>query len=77
MFTAGWSVDSTGLSKGGKTAYGQAFDFNGSMEGATAYLDLVPARCYAVALLANRERSVLPAQPVIAEIRRLVLDPPQ
>jgi|SoiMethySBSTD1v2_1073268.scaffolds.fasta_scaffold318338_3 serine beta-lactamase-like protein LACTB len=74
VFTAGWSVDSTGLSKGGKTPYGQAFDFNGSMEGATAYLDLVPVRRYAVALLANRERSVLQVQPIIAETRRLVLE---
>jgi len=73
IFTAGWSVDSTGLSKGGRTPYGQAFDFNGSMEGATAYLDLVPSRRYAVALLANRERSVLQVQPSVAEIRRLVL----
>jgi len=73
VFTAGWSVDSTGLSKGGKTTYGQAFDFNGSMEGATAYIDLVPAHRYAVALLANRERSVLEIQPIIPEIRRLVL----
>jgi CubicO group peptidase (beta-lactamase class C family) len=73
MFTAGWSVDSTGLSKGGKKPYGQAFDFNGSMEGATAYLDLVPDRRYAVALLANRERSVSQIQSLIPEIRRLVL----
>lgn len=73
-FTAGWSIDSTGLSTGGKTPYGQAFDFNGSMEGATAYLDLVPARRYAVALLANRERSVLQVQPIVAEVRRLVLE---
>jgi CubicO group peptidase (beta-lactamase class C family) len=75
VFTAGWSVDSTGLSKGGKTAYGQAFDFNGSMEGATAYLDLMPARRYAIALLANRERSVLQVQPIVADVRRLVLGP--
>ncbi len=73
VFTAGWSLDSTGLSKGGKSPYGQAFDFNGSMEGTTAYLDLVPSRQYAVALLANRERSVLQVQPIISEIRRLVL----
>ena len=74
IFTAGWSVDSTGLSKGGKTPYGQAFDFNGSMEGTTAYLDLVPGQRYAVALLANRERNVLQVQPIISEIRRLVLE---
>jgi hypothetical protein len=39
----------------------------------TAYLDLVPSRQYAVAPLANRERSVLQVQPIISEIRRLVL----
>jgi CubicO group peptidase (beta-lactamase class C family) len=76
IFTAGWTVDSTGLSKEGKTAYGRAFDFNGSMEGATAYLDLVPGRRYVVALLANRERSVRQLQPIVSEIRRLVLQAP-
>ena len=75
VFTAGWSIDSTGLSKRGRTPYGQAFDFNGSMEGATAYLDLLPARRYALALLANRERSVLQVQSIVAEVRRLVLEP--
>jgi CubicO group peptidase (beta-lactamase class C family) len=74
MFTAGWSVDSTGLSRSGRTPYGQAFDYNGSMEGATAYLDLVPSRRYALALLANRERSVLQVQPLVADVRRLILD---
>jgi CubicO group peptidase (beta-lactamase class C family) len=73
-FTAGWSVDSTGSSRGGRTAYGQAFDFNGSMEGATAYLDVVPGRRYGLALLANRERSVLQVQPLVVEARRLILE---
>jgi CubicO group peptidase (beta-lactamase class C family) len=73
LFTVGWSVDSTGLANGGKTSYGQAFDFNGSMEGATAYLDLVPSRRYAMALLANRERSVPQVQRIAIEIRRLML----
>jgi len=71
-FTAGWSVDSTGLSTTGKSD-GQAFDFNGSMEGATAYLDLVPAHRYAVALLANRERSVPEVQAIVVEIRGFLL----
>jgi CubicO group peptidase (beta-lactamase class C family) len=74
LFTAGWSVDPTGLSNSGKPSYGQAFDFNGSMEGATAYFDLVPGRRYAVALLANRERSVRPLQTVISQLRHLVLE---
>jgi CubicO group peptidase (beta-lactamase class C family) len=73
-FTAGWSIDSTGLSRTGKHSYGQAFDFNGAMEGATAYLDLVPAERYALALLANRERYVREVQPIVAEARRLVLE---
>jgi D-alanyl-D-alanine carboxypeptidase len=74
IFTAGWSTDSTGLSGTASHSYGQAFDFNGSMEGSTAYLDLVPAKRYAVALLANRERYVLEVQPIIAAVRRLVLE---
>jgi len=71
-FTAGWSIDSTGLSGAVKSG-SQAFDFNGSMEGATAYLDLVPARRYAVAVLANRERSVAKIQPIIVEIRQRLI----
>jgi CubicO group peptidase (beta-lactamase class C family) len=77
IFTAGWSVDSTGLSNGGRTPYGQVFDFNGSMEGATAYLELVPARRYAAALLANRERSVPQVQAIVSEVRRMVLEAQQ
>lgn len=73
-FTAGWSIDSTGLSGTGNHSYGQAFDFNGSMEGSTAYLDLVPSKHYALALLANRERFVVEIQPVVKEARRLVLE---
>ena len=77
IFTAGWTIDSTALSGTGTSSYGQAFDFNGSMEGSTAYLDLVPARRYALAVLANRERSVPQVQPVVAAVRRLVLNPPE
>ena len=74
IFTAGWSTDSTGLSGTATHSYGQAFDFNGSMEGSTAYLDLVPSKRYALALLANRERYVVEIQPVVKEARRLVLE---
>ena len=44
------------------------------MEGATAYLDLVPSKRYALALLANRERYVVEIQPIVKEARRLVLE---
>ena len=74
IFTAGWSTDSTGLSGTAQHSYGEAFDFNGSMEGSTAYLDLVPSRHYALALLANRERYVVEIQPIVKEARRLVLE---
>jgi D-alanyl-D-alanine carboxypeptidase len=79
IFTAGWSIDSTGFDGTAKHSYGQAFDFNGSMEGSTAYLDLVPSKRYALALLANRERYVVEVQPVVKEIRRLILEtlPPE
>ena len=74
IFTAGWSIDSTGLSGTATHSYGQAFDFNGSMEGSTAYFDLVPSKRYALALLANRERYVAEVQPVVKEARRLILE---
>lgn len=74
VFTAGWSTDSTGLSGTATHSYGQAFDFNGSMEGSTAYFDLVPAKHYPLALLANRERYVVEIQPVVKEARRLILE---
>jgi CubicO group peptidase (beta-lactamase class C family) len=79
IFTAGWSTDSTGLSGTAQHSYGQAFDFNGSMEGSTAYLDIVPSKVYALALLANRERYVAEVQPVVKEARRLILEtsPPE
>jgi CubicO group peptidase (beta-lactamase class C family) len=74
VFTAGWTTDSMDPGGTARHSYGQAFDFNGSMEGSTAYIDLVPSRRYAVALLANRERSVAEVQPIIAEARRLILE---
>jgi hypothetical protein len=43
------------------------FNYNGSMEGMTAYLVIVPDRRVAVALLANRERYVPEVTPVMAE----------
>jgi CubicO group peptidase (beta-lactamase class C family) len=66
-FTAGWTPK-------GRTAVGGVFDYNGSMEGSTAFLDMVPERRYALALLANRERFVPELQPVVNEARRLVLE---
>ena len=74
IFTAGWSTDSTGLSGSTRNSYGEAFDFNGSMEGSTAYLDTVPSKHYALALLANRERYVVEIQPIVKEARRLILE---
>jgi CubicO group peptidase (beta-lactamase class C family) len=71
LFSAGWTA-------AGEYPYGSGFDFNGAMEGATAYLDLVPSKRYALALLANRERYVVEIQPVVKEARRLILEtPPQ
>jgi CubicO group peptidase (beta-lactamase class C family) len=68
-FTPGWTP-------AGMTKEGPAFDFNGSMEGTTAILDMVPARRYALALLANRERYVPELLPMVREVRRLVLESP-
>jgi len=60
MFTAGWTL--------GRADVGAArFNYNGSMEGTTAYLAIVPERRVAVALLANRERYVPEVTPVMAE----------
>jgi CubicO group peptidase (beta-lactamase class C family) len=62
VFTAGWTIDSTR----------SLFEYNGSMEGATAYLEIVPAQRYALAILANRERCVPQVLPIAREVRRLV-----
>jgi CubicO group peptidase (beta-lactamase class C family) len=66
-FTLGWAP-------AGRRPDGPAFDFIGSMEGSTAFLDVVPARRYALALLANRERSVAELLPLVREVRGLMLD---
>ena len=71
-FTAGWSTSSSGLSKATDDV---VFDFNGSMEGSTAYLEVAPSRRYAFALLANKERSVPEVVPIAADVRGLVLTP--
>ena len=65
-FSAGWTAK-------GLTDLGAVFDYNGSMEGSTAFLEVVPERSYALALLANRERFVPELQPVVTQTRQLVL----
>ena len=67
IFTPGWVAK-------GKQPNGSAFDYNGSMEGVTAFLDVVPDRRYALALLSNRERYVSELQPIVNEARRIVLE---
>jgi CubicO group peptidase (beta-lactamase class C family) len=66
-FTAGWTAKE-------RTPAGAVFDYNGSMEGATAFLEVVPEKRYALALLANRERFVPQLQPIVTEIRQMVLE---
>jgi hypothetical protein len=66
-FTAGWTPK-------GVAPEGRVFDYNGSMEGTTAFLDVVPERQYALALLANRERYVPELQPIVNAARHLVLN---
>ena len=46
--------------------------YSGSMEGTTAIVYLVPERCYALSLLANRERSVPRVAPLIQPITEAV-----
>lgn len=65
-FTAGWIVSQAAL---GAPAYA----YNGSMEGSTAYLLIVPAKRTAVALLANRERFVREIHPLVIDIARTAL----
>jgi serine beta-lactamase-like protein LACTB, mitochondrial len=68
-FTAGWTPK-------GKIAAGRVFDYNGSMEGVTAFLEVVPERRYVLALLANRERYVPELQPLVNRARQIVLNEP-
>lgn len=65
-FTLGW------LAASGKDL-GDAFYSSGSMEGTTALVYLIPERDYAVAILANLERSVQHVADLIDPINRLLL----
>ncbi len=67
-FTLGWVAR-------GESGHGFVVDNNGSMEGTTALIELIPARRYALALLANRERYVPELYPILDEARRLIFDP--
>lgn len=67
MFTAGWTI--------GRAEPGAArFNYNGSMEGTTAYLVIVPERRTSVALLTNRERFVPEVTPVMADTLQAALE---
>ncbi|MGH9387092.1 MAG: serine hydrolase domain-containing protein, partial [Vicinamibacterales bacterium] len=67
-FTAGWTLGQQGL---GAAAY----EYNGSMEGTTAYLVVVPERKIAVALLANRERFVREIYPIVSGVVKAAIAP--
>ena len=69
-FSAGWTPK-------GRTTLGAVFDYNGSMEGSTAFLEVLPEKRYGLALLANRERFVPELQPIVIEARQLVLEAKQ
>jgi len=69
MFTAGWTIGPTNLGTPG-------FNYNGSMEGTTALLAILPERQIAVALLANRERFVPEVSPIVREALRAALGLP-
>src|SRR5262245_19877243 len=67
VFTAGWTIGPSGLGT-------PAFNYNGSMEGSTALLVIVPERRVAVALLANRERFVREVLPIAQGAVRAALE---
>ena len=69
-FTAGWTV-------GRPDPSGARFSYNGSMEGTTAFLAIVPERRTAVALLANRERFVPEVAPMVSEMLQAALEMPR
>ena len=69
MFTAGWTIGPTNLGTPG-------FNYNGSMEGTTAVLVILPERRISVALLANRERFVPGVMPIVREALRAALGLP-
>jgi len=66
IFTAGWTIGPSNLGTPG-------FNYNGSMEGTTAVLAMLPERKISVALLANRERFVPGVMPVVREALRAAL----
>jgi CubicO group peptidase (beta-lactamase class C family) len=65
-FTAGWIAGPANLGV-------PAFNSNGSMEGTTAFLAIVPDRKVVVSVLANRERFVPGIVPVAGEALRAAL----
>jgi CubicO group peptidase (beta-lactamase class C family) len=69
IFTAGWTIGPSNLGTPG-------FNYNGSMEGTTAVLAVLPERRIAVALLANRERFVRGVMPVVREALRAAVGLP-
>jgi len=69
MFTAGWTIGPANLGTPG-------FNYNGSMEGTTAVLVILPERRISVALLANRDRFVPRVMPIVREALRAALGLP-
>ncbi|MEX2152138.1 MAG: serine hydrolase domain-containing protein [Gemmatimonadaceae bacterium] len=69
LFTAGWTIGPTNLGTLG-------FNYNGSMEGSTAFLVILPEPRIAVAVLTNRERFVPGVTPVVREALRAALGLP-
>lgn len=69
IFTAGWTIGPSNLGTPG-------YNYNGSMEGTTAVLAILPERRIAVALLANRERFVPGVMPVVREALRAAVGLP-
>jgi len=69
VFTAGWTIGPADLGTPG-------YNYNGSMEGTTAALAILPERRIAVALLANRERFVPGVYPIVREALRAALGLP-
>ena len=69
IFTAGWTIGPVNLGT-------PAFNYNGSMEGTTAVVVMLPERRVAVTLLTNRERFVPGVMPAVREALRAVLGLP-
>lgn len=66
QFTFGWNPVRN-------KQFGQAYWFNGSMEGTTAIIHVVPARRYASVILANRERYVPELIPLLDAVNAAAL----